>query len=329
MSFADILGQDRAVEILKRDLSHGRVSHAYLFSGMESIGKKLTALAFAMAVQCDTLEHDACGECLVCRKIKAGIHPDVRLYAPVIKTKGSPAKIYIEQVRALQKEIALRPLEGRKKVFIIDDADVMVDQAANAFLKTLEEPPGDSLLILVTAYPGLLPRTVVSRCRRVHFRPLAQDALERILMNTQDLSRDQAKHGALLSSGSLKGILNLEAQDLIAKRDRFMEWKQGCDPGNIGSIFEVSERFSGNASEAIAFVEFLISWTRDMVSTKLRGSEGTLIHGDKAFELAEESGRKGLGELLRNAEILEETHGRLRMNLNQRLTLESALIQMD
>ncbi len=328
MPFSDIIGQERVAEILRRELSHGRISHAYLFTGMECIGKKQTALAFAMAVQCGRVLGDSCGECLHCRKISQGIHPDVRLYIPEARTKGATEKIYIDQIRDLQAGISLRPMEGQKKVFIIDDADRMVDHAANALLKTLEEPPPDSLLVLITAFPDLLPPTVLSRCRTVRFRPLSPRSLEEILMLKRGLSEGEAKVMARYSQGNLGRVLNVEEKDLLSQRDRFIERMQRWDLRNMGSIFEVSEGFAKNTYDSIEFVEFLVTWNRDLISVKLRGEKGMLTHADKIPELIEESRRKDLTDLLNHADILEEALRRLRMNINQRLALETALIRM-
>lgn len=328
MSFSSVIGQDRAVEILRRELRHGRISHAYLFSGMEGAGKKHTALAFAMAALCLRREDDACGGCPACRKVRAGTHPDLRIFCPMAKTRGATEKIYIEQVRTLREEISLRPMEGGKKVFIIDDADRMVAQAANALLKTLEEPPGDALVILVTAYPDLLPRTIRSRCRMVRFGPLSEEAVEEILRQTKSFTEEEAARMARYSQGRVDRVLGMGADEVVSRRDLFLEWMQGWDLDEIGSIFQVSERFNGKADEAIAFVEFLLSWTRDLVSLNLRGEKGPLIHADRVPDLVEEGRKRELQELLDQGEVLEEALARLRMNINPRLAVETALIRM-
>ncbi len=328
MSFSEVVGQERVVEILKRELFHGRISHAYIFTGMESVGKQLTALAFAKILQCDRADGDSCGVCPPCRKIMKGTHPDVRLYVPEARTKGATEKIYIDQIRSLQSEISLRAMEGKKKVFIINDADRMVEQAANALLKILEEPPEDSYLILVTAFPDLLPRTVLSRCRAVRFQSLSEESVETILKQKKGLDGDQAELMARYSRGRVDKVLDMEGAEIVSQRDRFLEWMQGCDLQEVGSIFELSERFTKNTSEAIEFVEFLLSWTRDLISMKLRGSKGGLIHADKALDLERECRSKSLSELLKNADILETALQRLKMNVNQRLVIETGLMQM-
>jgi DNA polymerase-3 subunit delta' len=328
MSFSEVVGQERAIEVLKREFFHGRVSHAYLFTGMESVGKQLTALAFAKVLQCDRADGDSCGVCPPCLKITKGTHPDVRFYVPESRTKGARSKIYIEQIRNLQSDISLKAMEGKKKVFVINDADRMVEQAANALLKTLEEPPQDSYLILVTAFPDLLPRTVLSRCRAVRFQSLSEKSVETILKQKKGLDGDQAELMARYSRGRVDKVLEMEGAEIVSQRDRFLEWMQGCDLQKVGSIFELSERFTKNTNEAIEFVEFFLSWTRDLISMKLRGSKGGLIHADKALDLERECRNMRLSALLKNADILEAALKKLKMNVNQRLVIETGLMQM-
>jgi DNA polymerase-3 subunit delta' len=162
MSFNDIIGHDRPVQVLKRALAGGTVAHAYLFSGDEGIGKRMTARALAAAVNClERGPEGGCGTCPSCRKVAAGSHPDVHLLAP------DGAEIKIDQIREVQSDLSLCPFEGAKKVLIVDGAETMNDASSNALLKTLEEPPGETVIILVTSRPqGLLP-TIRSRCQEV------------------------------------------------------------------------------------------------------------------------------------------------------------------
>jgi DNA polymerase-3 subunit delta' len=167
MFFNDIEGHEGPLQILKRAIAHGTLAHAYLFSGEYGIGKKMTALGLAAAVNCAAASPDGgCGSCPSCRKVASGGHPDVHLLA----AEGNEIKI--DQVREAQADLALRPFEGNKKVLIVDGAEGLNAASANAFLKTLEEPPGDALIILITAMPqGLLP-TIRSRCQEIVFHQL-------------------------------------------------------------------------------------------------------------------------------------------------------------
>lgn len=146
MSFEDIRGQDRAISLLKGSIASGRMSHAYIFYGPGGIGKSLVAMNFAKALNClGDSESRPCDACAPCKKADASNHPDILLLKPE-KEGGS---IAIDDVRALIKDASLKPYESRKKFYIIDEASSMKEEAASALLKTLEEPPSDSVFILI------------------------------------------------------------------------------------------------------------------------------------------------------------------------------------
>ena len=161
MTFSRIIGHDRQKSILQRALSGGRLAHAYLFAGPEGVGKRLMALAVARALFCMT--GNGCGECAACRKLEHSNHPDLHVLEP------DGASIKIEQVRAIQRDLSLRPGEGSRKICLIEAAETTTTGAANALLKTLEEPRGDTLLILLTSQPQRLLETIRSRCQPLHF----------------------------------------------------------------------------------------------------------------------------------------------------------------
>ena len=166
MSFKDIYGHEKQISILQTAAARNRIPHAYLFYGMEGVGKRTVAEVFTKALNCRSNSVDACDECPSCVKIDRGNHPDVIM----IRAEGQFIKI--KEIRELQEQMKFRPLEGRKRIFIIDDADRMNIVSANALLKTLEEPSASNILILITARPHQLPMTILSRCQHVRFNPL-------------------------------------------------------------------------------------------------------------------------------------------------------------
>src|SRR4030043_810694 len=175
MALREIIGQDRAVKILLRSIQRARIPSSYLFAGEAGIGKKFTAINFAKAVNCltppppplakggDGGVFDACDECYSCRKINAGVHPDFLIISP------DAGQIRIEEIRAINDILSYKAFEGRMKVIIVDEAETMNPYAANAFLKNLEQPPEDSLIILISSNPDRMLDTIKSRCSRVDF----------------------------------------------------------------------------------------------------------------------------------------------------------------
>ncbi len=326
MPFAEIVGQARAVEILQRELRTGRVPQAYLFHGPESVGKKRTALAVAMALQCRAAEADACGACPECRNVAAGHHPDVRFYSPQAKTRGAAEKIYIEQIRTLQQDIALRPMAGRMKIFVVDDADRLVEQAANAFLKTLEEPPDSSLLILVTAFPDRLLATIRSRCRTVRFQPLSPESVAAIVAREKGAGAEEAARLARFAHGSVARVLAVDYEAMTQQRAEFLEERQRCAGGDPAALFAFSDSFTRNSVQAAAFLEFLVTWERDLMALKLQGPDAALVHGDCAAALTREAESRGVADLLGRLELVEQSLRRLQRNVNARLVVEAALM---
>ncbi len=172
MAFHELAGNTNAKTILLRALAQDRLHHALLLCGPEALGKRLFARSIAQALNCPVQPRIGCGECPTCRRIAAGEHPDIRLIVP------DGAFIKVSQVRQEVGELNYEPSEGRHRVAILDPADRLNINAANALLKTLEEPPPHSSLILITANPNALLETIRSRCQPIRFAPLALDEME-------------------------------------------------------------------------------------------------------------------------------------------------------
>jgi DNA polymerase-3 subunit delta' len=172
MSFSDVIGQEKATKMLQGILSTGKLATAYLFSGERGVGKFKTAVEFASALNCESpVGSDACGSCASCRKIVSGQHPDVKIVTP------ENGLISVDEIRAVEEFLSFTPYEGKKKVVIVDDADLMNMYSANAFLKTLEEPPDDSIIILVSSRQEMLAETILSRCLKIRFSTLSESRL--------------------------------------------------------------------------------------------------------------------------------------------------------
>ncbi|MCX6552035.1 MAG: DNA polymerase III subunit delta' [Acidobacteria bacterium] len=205
MTFRDTVGHRRLLGLLARAIKSGSLPPSLVFAGPDGVGKKRVALTVAQAMNClSPVEdaaaglRDACGTCISCRKIERGLHPDVKLVAP--EDNGS---IKIEPIREVVGQTAYRPFEGRARVVVIDQADLMGEDAQNALLKTLEEPPLRNVFILVTARPMLLLDTVRSRCCQLRFAPLASGEIATALMARHGFAEREARAAAALAGGSL------------------------------------------------------------------------------------------------------------------------------
>jgi DNA polymerase-3 subunit delta' len=229
MSFKDIKGQERSLAQLQGYLQNDRAL-SYLLSARK-VGKHLAALTLAKAVNCLEEHHDSCDRCPSCVKIAKNTHPDVHLIDAALKsaTAGDEAianesdAIKIDEIRRLQKEINFRPYEARKKVFIVNDAHQMTAESSNALLKTLEEPPANSIIILVTAKPNLLFKTVISRCKTVKFYPLERNKLREILKGEYGCHEHLAHFLAYFCEGRIGRAVKLKDTDILGLRDSVID----------------------------------------------------------------------------------------------------------
>jgi DNA polymerase-3 subunit delta' len=217
MPFRDVIGHRRLVGLLARSIQRQSLPPSLIFAGPAGIGKRLTAMAVAQALNClipktTDDEIDACGVCTACTRMARGVYPDVLLIEP-----GESGSIKIEQIRDAVERTGYRPFEGRRRVVIVDEADALGAPAQNALLKTLEEPPSSSMFILVTSRPDVLLPTVRSRCLHLAFRPLAAREIAVALM-ARGHSEAEALAVAATADGSLGHALQTSAGELVFAR---------------------------------------------------------------------------------------------------------------
>lgn len=190
--FTSIIGQDRAIELIGRQLFSGRIPHAYLFVGSEGTGRKKTAFEIAKFLNCQNPgmtknSPQPCDACVSCRKIEKGIHPDIHLvnlsWQALLfdEDVSKQTELKIDAMREMQKEISLKPAEGKWKIFIIEQAEKLSDESRDCLLKTLEEPSQNSMIMLLATSLNVLPKTVISRCQCIRFRHLSEGNISKII----------------------------------------------------------------------------------------------------------------------------------------------------
>jgi DNA polymerase III subunit delta' len=313
MPFSDIIGQDRAIAVLRRSITKERVAHAYLFSGIEGCGKKKSALAFVQAVFCGAGKDDACGVCSSCRKVASGQHPDLHLLEP------DGAFIKIDQVRELQKELSYRPFEAPKKACIIDGADKLNLSSGNALLKTLEEPPGEALMILIAPERSAVLQTILSRCQALAFQPLPGELIEGRLVR-DGFSADAARVAATLCGGSLGRGIEIATDGVLAGRGSFLTRITGLSLNDGASLFAAAEEFAADKEGLPELLELLLSFLRDILI--YRSMQEALVNSDLKELVAREAARRTEGDVM---ELIEQLIAMRRMfvrNVNARLALE-------
>ena len=284
MTLASVLGQTRAVEALRSALRSDSVHHAYLFGGPEGVGKELCAIGFAQALNCLQSPGEGCGECHSCTRIARRSHPDVTWLMPeeeqvARKLAGrsdfaqTPSRdIRVEQVRKLQDRLSFHALEAKTKVAILASAQAMNLQAQNAFLKTLEEPPAQTVLVLIASSPDKLLPTIRSRCSKVHFAPLPTALLEERVKQERGLDSTTASLVAVRAGGSLSRALGFDLKRL-ARRREVIEQFEALARDDAKGWLRFAEEQGGSRDDAEEALGILTTWTRDVGVHKAGGAQ--------------------------------------------------------
>lgn len=262
--WSKVLGHKRQIEQLKRIAESGQIPPAYLFSGLDGIGKYLIATVFAKSLFCSN-SPEVCEKCTACSKIENRLHPDVFFIEP------KKDRILIDQIRDLKKDLQFHPLEGRLKLTIINDAEKMTDSAANSLLKILEEPPSKTHFILVSAFPNRLLPTIRSRCQHITFSPLTKDQVSDYLMNNIDGDEKIIEKIALISQGSIGAVRMMDGEFMEEVWDRFENLLAGANTADIISLAEI---WAKEEDRAHLVLDLLASFYRNILYERSIGGKG-------------------------------------------------------
>ncbi len=338
-TYDDIIGQQKQIEQLERARRNNRVAHAYLFFGPDGVGKERVAFAFAQALNCTAGENQPCGSCESCRKIERLAHPDVRLVASERELGdrglfeegkgGQPsAQIKNSQLDELSDLFRHRPYLGRWKVVVVVDADLMNANSQNRFLKTLEEPSADSVIILVTAHPEALLPTVRSRCQSLAFGPLATDQVTGFLKKRHALDEERARVLAAMAQGSLGRADEIARGDVLQDRDGLVDGFFRALRGDLADVLDLAEEYSRGRDQALDALSLLEIWCRDLLLCKLGVSARLLVNQDRRQVVADQADGYSSRRLLAWIQGIRRTRDGFRVNANPKMALESLLLEM-
>lgn len=327
LGFESIINQQRATGLLTGFLRNKKIPHALLFTGIDGVGKRNVALLFAMACNCANNEHQPCGICKSCGKIKAENHPDI------LCVKPSNLLIKIDQIRSLLNVFALKPYEAHFRVVIISDAQTMNDSAANALLKALEEPPNQTILILTAVQSSDLLPTIVSRCQQIRFNPISQKNISAMLVNEKGIDSDNATLIASMANGSYsKALSMIKPQAFWINLRNWLISAIGMDkpetlPSHpVNELMAFAEKLSKNKQFAMDCLEIINSWLRDLVVYKYRPEK--IMHKDMISAIKYASHNISTQSLLLKIDVIHTALQNIRANLNLRLTMESLIIKL-
>lgn len=332
--FEEIVGQDLAKRMLETRVRNNRLPSALLFYGPDGVGKRTLALSLARVLNCAEVEFGCCRECPSCRAVRDLTHPNLRMIFPVRRASGlqgfPEAELYdeqgtisIEMVRMLRREASLKPYQRGKRIFIVLDAHRMKQEAQNAFLKLLEEPPDDTIIILSTARPDALSPTILSRCQRVMFRRLSPREIEELLADRMGADRHRAHLVASLSEGSLGRAGRMLEDYAEDHRKKIFRFVLESSPDDDLDIIDLAQELV-NEDLVFSTLELVQSIYRDMLALKMGAGE-TLINTDYEELLKSKVGSVTWREIRCIVEEVEEAGSHLARNVNPRLVLFNLL----
>ena len=331
----DVIGQARAVTLLQKGLERDTLAHAYLFVGPPHVGKMTLATNLAQALNCAEKERP-CGNCPSCRKIAASNHSDVQVIRLSKDEKAADGKlrteISIEQIKEMKHAANLPPFEGKCKIFIVEGAESLSSEAANRLLKTLEEPVGKVVFVLLTENDKLLLSTVVSRCQKVELMPLPTQDIEAALIGRWQIEAERAKLLARLSHGCLGWAVAAAAdgglvQQMGEKLDRLLDVISSDLEGRFAYASQLAAQFGQNREGVQEALDLWLDWWRDLMLVKAGHGEMT-TNIDQTKELNEMAKRYQLAQIRTFINSVQEAGAQLRLNANPRLVLEVLMLDM-
>lgn len=328
MQWNNIIGHKQVITQLCLMQQEDRIPHAMLFCGTDGVGKFLVAEALAAAILCHAPVHNqACGHCKACRALAAGTHPDFFQIQPESETKAAPA-IRIEAVRKLQEEIARIPLLSERRVVIMQEADKMNEAAANCLLKTIEEPSGQIVFILLTSRPSALLDTIISRCMRVEFGILQPEELVAIL-HQHGIEEPLAGKLASIADGSVSKALAMQDEELLNLQAQAFDLASAAGTLGVEQLLQLAKEMSNHSRERlIQWLGFLAMIYRDLLML-YSGSGLPLYNQSDIDRLSSLLNKYHQQELLQLLQLVQDYQKRLGSNVNTQLCLEGFLIRIN
>ena len=333
MSFKDLTGQREVADRLARSLRQGRLAHAYLLVGPRGSGKEAVARTLAQALNCERLEHDACGQCPSCQLIAKDKHPDIHWVKPESKSR----RIRVEQIRDFESVVRLRPNQARLKVGILLDADCLIEAAANAFLKTLEEPPPRTILLLLTAEPQRLLPTILSRCLRLTLgrTTAAASAYRSRVVPLLVEFAGQAQPGVPAVYRLHAGLTKLLEQVRAEVEQRLMAEAEAAPAGDLEPAArekladEFKARLEGeNRAAREQVLEELYTWFSDVLLCVAQAPADLLEHPDQLLVLQRAAAGLTHAQAEKQVDAIMQVRDALARNITEAFALEVGLLKL-
>jgi len=322
--FKDIIGHEQIIGHMQNAIRQKKISHAYLLCGDAGSGKRLVAEAFAKAVLCEEGGIEACGKCKSCKQAESGNHPDIRIVVREKTTLG--VKEIREQVTA---DVQIKPYSSEYKIYLIDEAEKMTEEAQNALLKTIEEPPEYAVFLLMVTRQELLLSTVLSRCVLLPFYPVATGKVKQFLMEKKGIPDYLADSAAAFSGGLVgRAVQYAESEAFTEQREEVLHLVKYVDEMTMAEVMENVKLFASKKESATEYLDMILLWYRDVLMYKATKDMNALLFRDEPEAVAAQAGKRSFENLQGIVEALEQVKQRLKSNVNFETALELLLLYM-
>lgn len=325
-NFKDIIGQESIKKHLQTAIKTGNLSHAYIINGEYGSGRQTIASALAKTIQCQskTDDTDACGVCTSCKQAESHNHPDIK-YITHDKTS-----IRVNDIREqLNNDISIKPYSSEYKIYIIPDANKMTEQAQNALLKTIEEPPVYAIIILLTENCDSLLPTIRSRCVTLTMNPVEKDKICTYLENKFQLEPEQAQIAANYCQGNIgKAIRFASSSDFIEMKNQVLKLLKNLDSMDIASIIDTIKEFSTHKNDINDYLDLMLLWYRDVLMFKVTKDANLLLYSDEYSAISEQATKRDYENIENIIAAIDKAKVRLKANVNFDVTIELMILAM-
>ena len=325
-NFKDIIGQESIKKHLQTAIKTGNLSHAYIINGEYGSGRQTIASALAKTIQCQskTDDTDACGVCTSCKQAESHNHPDIK-YITHDKTS-----ISVNDIREqLNNDISIKPYSSEYKIYIIPDANKMTEQAQNALLKTIEEPPVYAIIILLTENCDSLLPTIRSRCVTLTMNPIEKDKICTYLENKFQLEPEQAQIAANYCQGNIgKAIRFASSSDFIEMKNQVLKLLKNLDSMDIASIIDTIKEFSTHKNDINDYLDLMLLWYRDALMFKVTKDANLLLYSDEYSAISEQATKRDYENIENIIAAIDKAKVRLKANVNFDVTIELMILAM-
>ncbi len=323
LDFKHIVGHEQIIQHLMEATRSGKVSHAYIFAGEDSAGKNLLANAFAIALQCEAGESraDSCGKCKSCIQAASDNHPDI------IRITHEKASIGVDDVRIqINNDIQIKPYSSPYKIYIIDEAEKLTEQAQNALLKTIEEPPAYAVIILLANNLSALLPTILSRCVTLKLKAVDKEIIKEFLMSEYKVPDYQAELSAVFAQGNVgKAIKYASSEEFRELKNEVLHLLKYIDEMELYEVIDGLKRISEKKSQVNDYLDLMTLWYRDVLMYKVTNDLNLLTYKIEYLDISKQASLRSYEGIEKIIAAIEKAKIRLNANVNFDIAIELML----